>query len=150
MTILLLIERNLQIKLVACRPHNKNGKLLWVLFQNLIYISSKCHRLDIKISYSFWLRALQIENILPNIYFLPIIAKNQQLKSVACRPHNKDGKLLWVLFQNIIYISYKCHRLDIKISFSFWMRTLQSENIIPNIYFLPIIAKNQQLKSGGL
>ena len=47
------------------------------------------------------------------------------LKRAAFRPHKKVEKLVLVLFQKLIYISFKCHRLDINISFSFQMGAWQ-------------------------
>ena len=47
--------------------------------------------------------------------------------------HNKVEKLLWVLFQKIIYISFKYYKLDINISISLQMGALQIKYIIPNI-----------------
>ena len=44
---------------------------------------------------------------------------------MAFRPHKKVENLVLVLFQKLIYISFKCHRLDINISFSFQMGALQ-------------------------
>ena len=134
MTILLLIAKTYSQKRAACRSHNKVGKLLLVLFQKIVYISVKCHRLDIKICFSFWMGALQSKYIIPNIYlFLKIAKKNYGKKRAACRLHKKIGKLLRVLFWKIIYISLKCNILEIKISSSFQMGALQSQNIIPNI-----------------
>ena len=56
--------------------------------------------------------------------------------------HNKVEKLLWVLFQKIIYISFKYYKLGINISISLQMGALQIKYIIPNIYSFLKIAKN--------